>query len=172
MTPHRPSMSSTAARALMRLPALGLALVLGACATAYQPDSWTGGFEEAQLVENVFRVQFRGNGMTSSTRAEEMALLRSAELTLLKGYTHFAIVDDRHSEDVATLASPAQSFTTVSGGGLQTTTYGGGLTFISRPRSRNTVMMFRGAPAQGGVVFDARIVCNSLGRKYDVACGA
>ena len=47
----------------------------------------SGGFTESQLDTNVFRVTFKGNGYTSPDRAEDMALLRSAELALQHGFT-------------------------------------------------------------------------------------
>ncbi len=47
---------------------------LAACATAYQPQSFSGGFTETQLDKNVFRVSFQGNGYTRAERAEEMAI--------------------------------------------------------------------------------------------------
>ena len=62
------------------LSVLAIALVLSACATTYQSESFSGGFSETQLDKNVFRVSFQGNGYTRAERAEEMALLRSAEL--------------------------------------------------------------------------------------------
>ena len=64
------------------IAAASASLVLVACATAYQPQSFSGGFSETQLDKNVFRVSFKGNGYTNAERAEEMALLRSAELAL------------------------------------------------------------------------------------------
>src|SRR5437764_1386447 len=55
-------------------------LLFVACATPYQRHGFTGGFSESQLDENVFRVNFRGNGYTSPERAADFTLLRSAEL--------------------------------------------------------------------------------------------
>ena len=62
------------------------AFLLSGCATAYQPKGFTGGFSETQLDESVFQVSFRGNAYTSSERAADFTLLRSAELTIENGY--------------------------------------------------------------------------------------
>src|SRR5882724_2256033 len=77
------------------VPLLTLILSLAGCATTYQPQSFSGGFSETQLDKNVFRVSFKGNGYTQAERAEEMALLRSAELTLKNGFKYFVIIDGR-----------------------------------------------------------------------------
>ena len=61
-----------------------LAAALLGCATAYQPQGLSGGFTETQLAPDVWRVSFSGNGYTKGERAEDFAMLRSAELTLGK----------------------------------------------------------------------------------------
>jgi hypothetical protein len=66
-----------------------LPLFLCACATAYQPKGATGGFTEVQLDTNVFKVSFQGNAYIKADEVEDLALLRSAELTLKNGFSHF-----------------------------------------------------------------------------------
>lgn len=61
-------------------------IVVGGCATTYQSVAFTGGYEETRLDENVFSIFFRGNGFTSSQRAQDFTFLRSSELTLQYGY--------------------------------------------------------------------------------------
>lgn len=63
------------------------AITLTACMTPYTSDGLLGGYSETQVAENVWKVSFQGNGYTSRERAENMALLRSAELTLQEGYS-------------------------------------------------------------------------------------
>jgi hypothetical protein len=121
---------------------------LTACATAYQPEGFSGGFTETQLDKNVFRVSFRGNGYTRADRAEEMVLLRSAELTLKNGFTHFAIVDGRSRTDYSAFTTPTQSSTTGTVSTYGNTSYlnaqtrtTGGQTFIAaKPSSTNTII--------------------------------
>ena len=162
------------------LAAISLIAVLGGCATAYQSESLSGGFSETQLDTNVFRVSFRGNGYTRVERAEELALLRSAELTLKNGFTHFAIIDGRTREQLGTYTTPTHSYTTVNAtiygnsahGTARTTTYGGQTFNISKPSTTNTIMCFNGKPDIQGLTYDAQFICNSLGQKYEVVCGA
>jgi hypothetical protein len=157
---------------LLSLAAVGLT----ACATAYQPESFSGGFTETQLDKNVFRVSFRGNGYTRADRAEEMALLRSADVALKNGFTHFAIVDARSRTDYSSFTTPTQSNTTgtVSSYGktsylnAQTRTTGGDTIIAAKPSSTNTIICFVGKPEIGTLVYDAQFVYNSLGAKYGV----
>jgi hypothetical protein len=159
---------------------ISLAILLGGCATTYQPEGLSGGFSETQLDTNVFRVSFRGNGYTRAERAEELALLRSAELTLKNGFTHFVVIDGRSREHLDTYTTPTQSYTTATAtaygnaayGTARTTTYGGQTFLISKPSTTNTIMCFNGKPDIQALVYDAKSVCNSLGQKYGVVCGA
>ena len=157
-----------------------LAAVLSGCATAYQSEGLSGGFTETQLDTNVWRVSFQGNGYTKGEQANDYAMLRSAELTLANGYTHFAFAESKTGEKVTAITTPTTSYTSASAygsgnsvyGTARTTTYGGNTTFISSPSSTNLVVMFKGKPDIGGMSFDASFVCNSLGKKYEVVCGA
>lgn len=154
--------------------------LLAACATPYQPQSLSGGFTETQLDKNVFRVSFKGNGYTNADRAEEMALLRSADLTLRNGFTHFIIVDGKSRADFDTYTTPIQSTTTGSAsvygntayGRTTTTTTGGQSFLITGPSTTNTIMCFDGKPEINGLVYDAQFVYNSLAQKYGVAPGS
>lgn len=151
-----------------------LALFLFACATPYQKSGLSGGFSETQLAENVFRISFRGNGYTRGERSDDFALLRSAELALEHGYTHFALAASGSSTNTSTYTTPTTSYTTGSAysaggsayGSATTNTYGGQTVFISKPSSTNTVVMFKGKPDIQGMVFDAKFVYDSLRKKY------
>lgn len=159
--------------------ALSVALALTGCATSYQAQSFSGGFSETQLDKNVFRVTFKGNGYTQSERAEDFALLRSAELTLKHGFSHFAIVDGRQSADYGVMTTPTQSYTTGSVtaygntayGSARTTTTGGQSFIIKKPSSTNTIVCFNGKPENGMFVYDAQFIHNSLSAKYGIKAG-
>lgn len=150
--------------------------MLTGCATSYQAKSFSGGFSETQLDKNVFRVSFKGNGYTGSERAEDFALLRSAELTLQNGFTHFAIVDGRQSNDYGVITTPTQSYTTGSVtsygntayGSARTTTTGGQSFIIKKPSSTNTIVCFNGKPENGMFTYDAQFLYQSLARKYQI----
>lgn len=163
----------------MRVVIVAAALFMTGCATGYQRDGLTGGFTESQLSENVWRVTFNGNGYTSEDRAQDMALLRSAELTLANGYSHFILADERSTTEVDVGTTPVTSTTTgsayVYGNSIQgratTQTFGGQSYTIRRPSTRNSVVMLKEKPVDGRyVAYDARFICTSLGAKYQVQC--
>lgn len=164
----------------MRLTFAALSvLVLASCATAYQSEGLSGGFTETQLETNVLRVSFRGNGYTRQEKAEELALLRSAELTLKNGFSHFAIIDGQSRERSSSYTAPTQSVTRANGSisgntfsGTARTTTSGGQTFnISKPSTTNTIMCFAGKPDIQGLSYNAKFICDSVGQKYGVVCG-
>jgi hypothetical protein len=164
----------------MRFATVVLGVFLTGCATTYQPQGFSGGFTETQLDTNVFKVSFRGNGYTSAERAEEMALLRSAEVAIKNGFTHFAVVDGASRSRYSTVTTPIQSTTTgtvsVSGntafGTARTTTSGGQSFVVTKPSTTNTIVCFDGKPDAAGLVYDARFLMNSLGAKYGVSAPA
>ena len=47
---------------------------------------------ERPVDKGVYEVSFRGNGLTPISQAENMVLLKSAELTLANGYQRFALL--------------------------------------------------------------------------------
>lgn len=151
-----------------------LSIFLSACATAYQPQSFSGGFSETQLAEDAFQVTFKGNGYTAEDRASDFTLLRSAELALENGYQYFVIVDAQQYEKKGFYTTPVQSHTTANAYGTgnyaygtATTTTTGGQTFMfSKPRRTNTIICFREKPEVDGLVYDAEFVSQSIKTKY------
>jgi hypothetical protein len=167
----------------MRRNSLLLVLVLFivfGCATRYQSQGFTGGFSETQLDKNIFRVSFNGNAYTSSERADDLVLLRSAEIGHVNGFTHFVIVDSKSKQSYSTYTTPTQSTTTATVNAFGNTAYGqantttyGGQTFLQvRPSATNTVIYFASRPNLSGMVYDVSFLCSSLGAKYQVACGS
>ncbi|HEY9104789.1 CC0125/CC1285 family lipoprotein [Chitinimonas sp.] len=164
----------------MKFLNIGLLLIsLTGCSTAYQANSLTGGFSETQLDTNLFKVTFQGNGFTKPEAVEEMALLRSAELTLKHGFTHFVVVNTQSRNNVAAVTTPTQSYTTANAtafgntayGSSQTTTYGGQTFLIATPSASNTILCFKGKPDTQALAYDASFICSSLGQKYGASCG-
>jgi hypothetical protein len=149
------------------------ALVSG-CATHYQKQSFTGGYSETRLGENIFQVSFRGNGYTSRERASDFSLLRSAEVAIENGYRYFVIVESEKYSKVGAYTTPSTSHTTGSAygygnyayGSATTTTYGGQTFIISKPRANNTILCFKEKPDINALVFDAEFVTKSIRDKY------
>ncbi|MRR07482.1 MAG: hypothetical protein EG828_11185 [Deltaproteobacteria bacterium] len=161
-----------------------IAAIMAGCATTYQAHGWKGGFSSVQLDENVFQVTFNGNGYTSRERANDFALLRSAELTLEYGYKYFVIVDARQHSENSSYTTPATATTNLSGqtygstsvygnnanfysntNGTATTTISGGETvYISKPSSSNTIICFKEKPEVFS--YNAEFVARGLKEKY------
>jgi len=171
-------------RILAPLVLITLTLGMVGCGspTKYEPTTWRGGFSDIQLDTNVYRVTFEGNSRTNATRAEDLALLRSAELSLSKGYSFFVIIDGKTRVDQTQVVNPVQTFSTTEikrnergrpkEKYTSTTTYGGDTTTYSMPSTINTIMLFHKRPDMNTVIYDAKLLCNSLGAKYQVICAA
>jgi hypothetical protein len=163
---------------------LSIFLLLVGCATKYQPQSFSGGFSETQLDTNVFTVTFKGNGYTGRDKANDFALLRSAELAMENGFKYFAIVDAQQYSKNSTFTTPTTAITNVNANtygtaynygnnttynaktyGTATTTVSGGQTYnISKPRTSNTIVCFTEKPE--GFAYNAQFLANSLKQKY------
>ena len=156
-------------------------LVLVGCASPYQRAGFGGGFDESRIAPNAWKVNFRGNGYTSKGRAEDYALLRSADLTLQSGYSYFVIVGASSDINVVSgWTAPSTSSTNFNAsrsgnsisGTANTTNYGGDTIYISKPSTSNTFVMFKTEPQGRGMVYDAQFLCSSLGSKYEIQCGS
>lgn len=77
-----------------RVLLLCAALIIGGCATGYQPRNITGGFSEVQIRGDVWEVIFSGNGYATRETVQTFWLYRCAELTLMKGYDGFEVLSD------------------------------------------------------------------------------
>jgi len=150
-----------------------IALVIGlqSCTTHHN----TGRFSVTQLEESVYQVNYRGNAHTSTEEASDFTLLRSAELTIEKGYTYFMIVDSRNDTKLGSYTTPRTSVTNLnlnkSGGttyGTATTNSYGGQTFIfSKPSAANTIVCLKEKPREG-FAYNAEMVAKSLSEKYGI----
>lgn len=140
---------------------IGTLVFAAGCATGYQPNSLTGGFEESQLNANSFRVSFRGNGYTTPNRAEELTLLRSAEICLEHGFPGFVLLRER--TDVKNDSIWLSNSTYHRGNYFSS---GTNLTFSS-PSTSNLVSCINEKPANA-FAYEARVLYESLTAKYAV----
>ncbi len=165
---------------------LSMIMLLCGCATAYQPQSFSGGFSETQLDTNVFAVTFKGNGYTGRDKANDFALLRSAELAIEHGFKYFAIVDAQQYSMNSTYTTSTTATTNINSNtygnassygnnttynantyGTATTTVSGGQTYnISKPRTSNTIVCFVEKPQ--GFAYNAEFLVKSLKQKYGI----
>ena len=133
----------------------------------YQPTAYTGGYSSTQLDVDKFKVRFGCNGFTGASFCQNMALLRSAEVTIDNGFNHFIILNEDNSVSNSTYKSPEQSYTTVYGSGnyayANTTTYGGHSYNISKPSTTNTILLIKERTNNS---YNAQIILNDMCGRY------
>ncbi|NVJ62200.1 MAG: hypothetical protein HWE27_17570 [Gammaproteobacteria bacterium] len=148
---------------------------LTACATPYQQRGFSGGFSETQYDENIFLVSFNGNAYTSGQRAADFTLLRSAELSLEKGYKYFVIINSQSHASQSVVTTPTRSTTTANVsaygntayGTATTTTTGGNSYIVSKPSTSNMIVLLKEKP-DGTYAFNAQFLAKSLKAKYNI----
>lgn len=166
-------------------------LLMCSCATPYQPCGLTGGYYETQLDANVYRVSFRGNGVTSPERAADLCLLRSAMLAKQHGFSYFIIIDNNSYTNQSMVTLPTTATTTAnintfgtahfygnkintntnSYGTSNTVVSGGATNVVSRPTSCNTIMCFKERPQTAVLIYDANFLTKRLSQQYHVPHG-
>lgn len=147
-------------------PLFALALLAG-CATTYHPNSFTGGYSDSMLSQNVALISFRGNGYSNPAEVTKMALLRAAEVTSQHGYKFFSIATTQDTSTTVHVMIPGYATTTVLSPTLATTSFtGGGPVGIHRPGITFTIQMANDQRTLAGVVYDAAYLQNSLRPQY------
>lgn len=157
-----------------KLVTLFACLLLSACATSYQPYSYFGGggYKDVQLAENVFKVTVEANAYTTSARASDLALLRSADLALQHGFKYFIIgATADHSYSTSYTAPKTTNVNVTSYGNTaygSANTYGGQTYNFHFPTPSMTITAFKEKPALQGTIYDAEMVSKSLRKELDV----
>ena len=159
------------------LGAVFVSILLASCATDYEKHGFTGEFSETQLGENIFQISFKGNADASHERTKDFTLLRSAEVTVEKGFRYFIIVDSEKYSKTGTYTTPAADHTTGSANALGNYVRSSGKitppgvkTFThSRPTTTNTIVCFNDKLEDGRLVYDASLVTRSIRDKYGMA---
>ncbi len=124
------------------------------------------GFRSEQVDMITYRVEYQGARGESVRQAEEIGLVRTAELVLQKGYSHFSLVESQAGGQVAT----GQQAPTTFGAESSTVFKNSRITETSSPNVRGTVRLYQGAPEGVTRVFEARAVCATFAPKYGVVC--
>lgn len=71
------------------------ALLLASCASLQSRSfSSLGQFEDFQLNDQLYRVRYVGNGYTSQSEAEQIALVQAARITVQNGFRYFTVIED------------------------------------------------------------------------------
>lgn len=124
------------------------------------------GFRSEQVDMITYRVEYQGERGESIRAAEEIGLVRTADLALSKGYSHFALVESESGGRVATGPQAPTTF----GAESSTVFMNSHITETSSPNVRGMVRLYQGAPEGVTRVFDARSVCATYAPKYGVVC--
>lgn len=138
----------------MRLLYLLPALLLSGCAvdpSRYGEMTETGGVTSFPMGNDTFKIEARGNGVTSPQTVNNFALLRAAELAQSVGATHFVVLDEANRDSVTTGSLGATATTRLTGNMAHTTvrdnTY-------SIPKSGRDMMVrvYRSDPPPGALL--------------------
>ena len=119
----------------------GAVLVLSGCATEYHARRADGGYSETQTGPQSWQVVFEGTRATMSEQMRDFALLRSAELTLAQGYSHFTLSESSQERRTPQLQAEA-----------------------------STITMYKDKSAAPASAVDAKQVCDAMAVKYDTVC--
>lgn len=165
-----------------------LGLLLAGCATPapYKPavQAREPGYFQTQLADQRYRVSFTGNSSTAQQDVLDYALLRSAQLTLAKGYDWFEVVNRNNDKEVqhtvvggSTLIVPPQTqvyrdcgllacrTTVVSAPGYATGIGAGTAVPSSSYTSALEILMGHNPKPQGGNIYNAQELASSLNDK-------
>lgn len=147
-----------------------LSQLYGCSATPYQKFGSRGGYTDAQLSENIFKVSFHGNARTHRERATDFALLRSAEIAEAHGFRYFSIIDKNSYTTQRSVVIPGEYETrgTFSGNTYSgTTTYTGSNIRLSLPSTANTIICFNEKP-EGFYTYSTTYVIKGIKGKYGI----
>jgi hypothetical protein len=122
-----------------------LAIFSVGCATSYQPDSYSGGYGETKLNDDIYRVYFRGNGYTSSERVNRFFMKRCAELTVQSGYEYFALINNENGTSTELLSNAYGS---------------GNYSTVSKSKSAGMIKMFK-TGSQPSISFNAQQILDN-----------
>ena len=171
----------------MKTTFIGLAMVavltLSGCASVpSKPRTFDqlGQFATVPLNAQTYRVSFQGNRDMSFGTAEEITLVKSAQVTLLNGFQFFKVMNDPSNRTPQpprqAVVYPAPSFYPYGYPGYGH--YGGfyppmynmpQIVTIDPVQVSYTIACFKDKKSAPSDAFDARLILQSLGQKYGVS---
>ena len=150
-------------------------LVLTGCATGYQTSGFTGGQMPKWRSADVLEIQAVGNGYTSSSKLNKMALLRAAETAIEANYRYFIEVGSENTGSSSTVTMPSTETTNYTGGytstgytSTSTTTFNNNSYNVYKPGANLVYQMYDELPegARPGQFHDAYEIYNRLGKRW------
>ncbi|MHC3044934.1 CC0125/CC1285 family lipoprotein [Acinetobacter nosocomialis] len=151
-------------------------ILLSACATSYQSNGLTGGFEDTELSPGYYRITFRGNGVTSREKVNEFALLRASDLMLSRGCKSFQVLNGKDTVNTSYVDLPRTTSTNANvyaygnyaTANATTTTYGGGLQSVHRAKTTLDARCINAEADPSQNIFDTNFINQKLKEKYRV----
>jgi hypothetical protein len=152
-------------------PVAAIVALLAGCATAYEPDSFSGGFSEIQINPDTWSVRFGGNGYTTAETVQTYWLYHCAEFTLAHGYQGFRILTPMNLAAIDPGRGPSGAELIKvrgghGGGRVVTYSYGYATSMAPKPTLMGAIKLLH-APIRGrpeDQVFDAAAIKASLDR--------
>ena len=141
-----------------------LLLALAGCATAYQEKGLTGGFSDTLLAPDMFKIDFTGNGFTSSERASDFAMLRAADISLNLGCSYFAVLTGQDkSINMGSIGMSSVAWN-------QNNAWATSSVFpVMKPDSSLLAKCFKVQPPAPTYTFNARFIEQSIRSKYGIS---
>ncbi len=151
-------------------------ILLSACATSYQSNGLTGGFEDTELSPGYYRITFRGNGVTSREKVNEFALLRASDLMLSRGCKSFQVLNGKDTVNTSYVDLPRTTSTNANvyaygnyaTANATTTTYGGGLQSVHRAKTTLDARCINAEADPSQNIFDTNFINQKLKQKYKI----
>lgn len=169
------------------LTACGLAAVLSACSVLspyMRLSSGDNGYTDQQLGPDTFQVSFRSAHPGGVVTANDLVLLRSAEITLTHGFRYFVVTSEDRDIKTMTFHTAGQETTTSKTEVVKreelgererttttTTTYTPPKTVVLKhPEVTQVIRCYTEPPRESGgrMVYDAEFLWKEIGRTYSV----
>lgn len=137
-----------------------LLFIAGCTATSYHPLNYNGGYSETQLSEDIYKVNFKGNGYTSAEQASDFSLLRCADLSLANNFKYFYVLSEQQQIDSQSYYIPPTTYNYSNGYSYTAGGFGG---VSQSPLSSYSIKM---SNIKDNFAYDAQFVVDSIELKY------
>ena len=145
---------------------LSVLLLTGCASTQYiqrEGSFWGNGYYDKKIQEGVYKVGYTGNAYTLGDAADDLTLLRAADVALQNGYSYFVIIDRAKRTNVNSSYSPLMPYSykgnTYFTGGYSTTTYAPDIEMTIRCSAKKPLDTRE-------MIYDAKEIKTNLGDKY------
>lgn len=168
-------------KTLIGLITVAVITLTGCTTTPSKPRTFDqlGQYTTVPLNDHSYRVSFQGNSNMSFGTAEEITLLKSAQITLLNGFTYFKVQNDPSNRSQQpprkAVVYPTPSYYPYGWGGYRRPYWND--PFYDMPQVVTldpvqvayTIDCFKDKKSAPDDAFDARLILQSLGGKYGLS---